>query len=90
MVSCPPARNVPSVGVDENRDIYPASQIGVVCDDGVSGYLDAGRRCFVDKSKAGIAQRMHASGEPVSMTASTLGVSRANVYRVLDEQNEVD
>jgi DNA invertase Pin-like site-specific DNA recombinase len=41
-------------------------------------------------SKAELARRMHSSGEPVSMIASTLGVSRATVYRVLGEQNEVD
>jgi len=29
---------------------------------------------------------MHASGEPVSTIAATLGVSRATVYRVLAEQ----
>jgi DNA invertase Pin-like site-specific DNA recombinase len=29
---------------------------------------------------------MHASGEPVSMIATTLGVGRATVYRVLAEQ----
>ena len=31
---------------------------------------------------------MHASGEPVSTIAVTLGVSRATVYRVLAEENE--
>lgn len=29
--------------------------------------------------------RMHASGEPATTIASTLGVSRATVYRVLAE-----
>jgi len=38
------------------------------------------------KSKAVLAQRMHASGEPVSVIGKTLGASRATVYRVLAEQ----
>lgn len=37
-------------------------------------------------SKAALAQRMHASGEPVSIIATTLAVSRATVYRVLADQ----
>jgi hypothetical protein len=37
----------------------------------------------LDKSKAALAHRMHASGEPVPTIAATLGVSRATVYRVL-------
>jgi transcriptional regulator of acetoin/glycerol metabolism len=41
-----------------------------------------------DKSKAALAQRMHASGESASTIATTLGVSRATVYRVLAEQTE--
>ena len=40
----------------------------------------------LDKSKAALAQRMHAGGEPASTIANTLGVSRATVYRVLAEQ----
>jgi DNA invertase Pin-like site-specific DNA recombinase len=44
-----------------------------------------GRPKALDKSKAALAQRMHASGEPVITIASTLGVSRATVYRVLGE-----
>ena len=31
---------------------------------------------------------MHSSGEPASTIATTLGVSRATVYRVLAEQAE--
>jgi DNA invertase Pin-like site-specific DNA recombinase len=31
--------------------------------------------------------RMHASGEPVTTIAATLGVSRATVYRVLAEED---
>jgi DNA invertase Pin-like site-specific DNA recombinase len=55
-----------------------------------------GRPKALDKSKAELARRMHASGEPVSVIGQTLGVSRATVYRVLAEQasgedrNEVD
>jgi DNA invertase Pin-like site-specific DNA recombinase len=45
-----------------------------------------GRPRSLDKPKAALAQRMHASGEPVSTIAATLGVSRATVYRVLAEQ----
>src|SRR5271157_3828813 len=45
-----------------------------------------GRPRALDKSKAALAQRMHASGESASTIAATLGVSRATVYRVLAEQ----
>ncbi|HTY30055.1 recombinase family protein [Mycobacterium sp.] len=45
-----------------------------------------GRPKALDAKKAGLAQRMHASGESASTIASTLGVSRATVYRVLAEQ----
>ena len=48
-----------------------------------------GRPKALDKSKAALARRMHASGEPVSTIAATLGVSRATVYRVLGEQDDV-
>src|ERR1700747_1686568 len=41
-----------------------------------------GRPKVLDKSKAGLAQRMHASGESASTIAAALGVSRATVYRV--------
>ena len=44
-----------------------------------------GRPKALDKSKADLARRMHASGEPVSVIGHTLGVSRATVYRVLAE-----
>src|SRR5262249_47432251 len=44
-----------------------------------------GRPKVLDKSKVGLARRMHASGESASTIASTLGVSRATVYRVLAE-----
>jgi DNA invertase Pin-like site-specific DNA recombinase len=47
-----------------------------------------GRPKALDKSKAGLAQRMHASGESASTIAATLGVSRATVYRVLAEKND--
>lgn len=42
-----------------------------------------GRPKALDKSKTALAQRMHGSGESASTIASTLGVSRATVYRVL-------
>jgi DNA invertase Pin-like site-specific DNA recombinase len=42
-----------------------------------------GRPKALDKSKAELARRMHASGEPASIIAKTLGVGRATVYRVL-------
>jgi DNA invertase Pin-like site-specific DNA recombinase len=44
-----------------------------------------GRPRSLDKSKAALARRMHASGEPVMTIAGTLGVSRATVYRVIAE-----
>jgi DNA invertase Pin-like site-specific DNA recombinase len=47
-----------------------------------------GRPKALDKSKAALARRMHASGEPVSTIAATLGVSRATVYRVLAEHDD--
>jgi DNA invertase Pin-like site-specific DNA recombinase len=46
-----------------------------------------GRPKALDKSKAALAQRMHARGESASTIAATLGVSRATVYRVLGDQN---
>ncbi len=42
-----------------------------------------GRPKALDQSKVALAQRMHASGESAGTIASTLGVSRATVYRVL-------
>jgi DNA invertase Pin-like site-specific DNA recombinase len=42
-----------------------------------------GRTKALDAKKAGLAQRMHTSGESASTIANTLGVSRATVYRVL-------
>lgn len=44
-----------------------------------------GRPKALDASKAALAVRMHASGESATTIASTLGVSRATVYRVLSE-----
>jgi DNA invertase Pin-like site-specific DNA recombinase len=41
----------------------------------------------LDQSKVAVAQRMHASGESASTIATTLGVSRATVYRVLAEED---
>src|SRR6516162_5025198 len=45
-----------------------------------------GRPKKLDASKAALAQRMHASGEPAGTIAAAVGVSRATVYRVLAEQ----
>jgi DNA invertase Pin-like site-specific DNA recombinase len=45
-----------------------------------------GRPKALDAAKAALAQRMHASGEPATTIASTLGVSRATVYRALADQ----
>jgi DNA invertase Pin-like site-specific DNA recombinase len=42
-----------------------------------------GRPKALDRPKAALAQRMHASGESASTIAAALGVSRATVYRVL-------
>jgi DNA invertase Pin-like site-specific DNA recombinase len=47
-----------------------------------------GRPKKLDESKAALAQRMHASGEPAVTIASALGVSRATVYRVLADQDD--
>src|ERR1700747_5014 len=47
-----------------------------------------GRPRALDEKKAALAQRMHASGESAGTFATTLGVSRATVYRVLAEQTE--
>lgn len=44
-----------------------------------------GRPKALTDEKAAAAQRMHASGEPASLIASTLGVSRATIYRVLSD-----
>jgi len=45
-----------------------------------------GRPKALDQSKTALAQRMHARGESASTIASTFGVSRATVYRVLADQ----
>lgn len=42
-----------------------------------------GRPKALDDQRAALAQRMHAAGESASVIASTLGVSRATVYRAL-------
>lgn len=47
-----------------------------------------GRPKALDASKAALAQRMHAAGEPATTIASALKVSRATVYRVLAEQSD--
>jgi DNA invertase Pin-like site-specific DNA recombinase len=48
-----------------------------------------GRPKALDEKNAALAQRMHANGESASTIAATLGVSRATVYRVLAEREEV-
>jgi DNA invertase Pin-like site-specific DNA recombinase len=45
-----------------------------------------GRPKALSPSKAALARRMHASGEPVTTIAQALGVSRATVYRLLAEE----
>lgn len=45
-----------------------------------------GRPKALDASKAKLARRMHASGEPAATIAAALGVSRATVYRILAEE----
>lgn len=47
-----------------------------------------GRPKALDTDKAELARRMHISGEPASVIATTLGVSRATVYRVLADSND--
>jgi DNA invertase Pin-like site-specific DNA recombinase len=47
-----------------------------------------GRPKALDKPQSELARRMHASGESVGTIATTLGVSRATVYRVLAELRE--
>ena len=47
-----------------------------------------GRPKALDTSKAALAQRMHVSGESAGTIATTLGVSRATVYRVLAQQTD--
>lgn len=47
-----------------------------------------GRPKALDASKAKLARRMHASGEPATTIAAALGVSRATVYRILAEQED--
>lgn len=44
-----------------------------------------GRPKALSDEKAGLARRMHSSGESATTIATTLGVSRATVYRVLGE-----
>ncbi len=47
-----------------------------------------GRPKALDPSKAALARRMQASGEPATTIATALGVSRATIYRVLSEDAE--
>jgi DNA invertase Pin-like site-specific DNA recombinase len=46
-----------------------------------------GRPKALDRQKAALAQRMHASVESATTIAATLGVSRATVYRVLADHS---
>jgi DNA invertase Pin-like site-specific DNA recombinase len=45
-----------------------------------------GRPKALNQSKSVLAQRMHANGESARTIATTLGVSRATVHRVLSDQ----
>ena len=47
-----------------------------------------GRPKALNDQQAALAQRMHAAGESATTIASTLGVSRATVYRVLARDPE--
>ncbi|MGO9033828.1 helix-turn-helix domain-containing protein [Mycobacterium sp.] len=53
-----------------------------------AGVRRIGRPKALDKWKSALARRMHASGESASTIATTLGVSRATVYRAISEQPE--
>lgn len=44
-----------------------------------------GRPKALDNSKTALARRMHASGESASTIATTLGVSRATIYRAVSD-----
>jgi DNA invertase Pin-like site-specific DNA recombinase len=44
-----------------------------------------GRPKALTDEKAGLARRMHDSGEPATTIATTLNVSRATVYRALSD-----
>jgi DNA invertase Pin-like site-specific DNA recombinase len=48
--------------------------------------LPIGRPKVLDAEQIALAERMRASGEPVPVIASTLGVSRATLYRTLAGQ----
>jgi len=50
--------------------------------------LRGGPSGTLDRSKAALAQRMHASGESDSNIAATLSVGRATVYHVLVDQGD--
>src|SRR6202171_1344612 len=47
-----------------------------------------GRPKALGQARPALAGRMHSSGKPASMIATTLGVSRATVYRVLAEPTD--
>src|SRR6476659_5608132 len=48
-----------------------------------------GRPKALDSSKTALARRMHAGGESANTSASALGVSRATVYRILAEDDDI-
>ncbi|WP_418001551.1 recombinase family protein [Mycobacterium sp. PDNC021] len=48
-----------------------------------------GRPKALDGAKSALAQRMYSAGESAGTIASTLGVSRATIYRVLSDQSVV-
>ena len=73
------------VAVRAQEQIAQSDRLGPVFDGRARGQ-HIGRPKALDAKNASLAQRMHASGEPASTIASTLGVSRATVYRVLAEQ----
>lgn len=47
-----------------------------------------GRPKALDESRAALARRMHAQGEPATTIASALRVSRATIYRALTSSDE--
>jgi DNA invertase Pin-like site-specific DNA recombinase len=49
-----------------------------------------GRPKALDQSKVALARRMHDSGESATTIATTLGVSRATIYRILADAASAD
>ncbi|CAM3165481.1 DNA invertase Pin-like site-specific DNA recombinase [Williamsia muralis] len=48
---------------------------------------DIGRPKALSQQKADLLRRMHASGEPVSLLVDEFGVSRATVYRLIEQRH---